>query len=134
MGEEFYCVLKLVSGEEIFSLISVDENEDDTLIILQNPVTMKLTQIQSGTALKVKPWMTMTNDDMFIIHLDKVITMTECKDKKLIDLYNHYLKDDDESVYVPGGKVNVSKEMGYVSSVEESRKKLENLFKRNKES
>ena len=134
MGEEFYCVLKLVSGEEIFSLISVDENDGNPLIVLQNPVTMKLSQIPGGTALKVKPWMTMTNDDVFIIHLDKVITMTECKDKKLIDLYNHYLQDDDEGVYVPGGKVNVSKEMGYVSSVEESRKKLENLFKRNKES
>ena len=134
MGEEFYCILKLVSGEEIFSLISVDENTDNPIIILQNPVTMKLSQISNGTALKIKPWMSMTHDDIFIIHLDKVITMTECTDKKIIEIYEHYLRDEDGGVYIPTGKVNVSKEMGYLSSVEESRKKLEILYKDNKES
>ena len=134
MGEEFYCIIKLVSGEEIFSLISIDENDDNPVIILQNPVTMKISQISNGTKLKVKPWISMSNDDLFIIHLDKVITMTECKDEKLIELYNHYLQEDDIDVYAPGGKVNISEKMGYVSSVESSRKKLENLYKNNKES
>jgi hypothetical protein len=41
MGEEFYCVLKLVSGEEILSLIMIDENDGDPIIILQNPVINK---------------------------------------------------------------------------------------------
>ena len=37
MGDEFYCILKLVSGEEILSLIMIDENNGDPIIILQNP-------------------------------------------------------------------------------------------------
>jgi len=32
MGEEFYCCIKLISGEEILSLISIDDNDGDPLI------------------------------------------------------------------------------------------------------
>ena len=94
MGEEFYAVLKLVSGEEIFSLIIVDENDDDTIIVLQNPVIMSVNSNHGGTYIKVKSWLKIPNEDIYMIKLDKVITMTESKDKKLIDLYNHYLNDE----------------------------------------
>ena len=77
MGEEFYCILKLVSGEEIFSSVMVDENEGDPVIVLQNPVTMKTFQNHQGMYVKVKPWIEMSSDDLFMIKLDKVITMTE---------------------------------------------------------
>jgi hypothetical protein len=42
MGDDFYCVLKLVSGEEILSIVSVDENDGDPIVVLQNPVIMEL--------------------------------------------------------------------------------------------
>ena len=42
MGDEFYAVLKLVTGEEIFALVSVDENDGDPIIMLSNPVVMKM--------------------------------------------------------------------------------------------
>ena len=42
MEEEFYAVIKLVSGEEIFSLVSVDDQEDKTMLILNNPVTIDI--------------------------------------------------------------------------------------------
>ena len=29
MGDEFYSSIKLVSGEEIFSLVSIDENDGE---------------------------------------------------------------------------------------------------------
>ena len=86
MGEEFYAILKLVSGEEIFSLIVVDnENDDDTVIVLQNPVIMWSVVSPGGTFVKVKPWMELPDEDIFIIRLDKVINMTESNDKKLIN-------------------------------------------------
>jgi hypothetical protein len=60
--------------------------------------------------------------------------MTETKDTKLIQLYEYYLNDDSIEVYKPSGQVKPSSLMGYVSSVEEARKTLENIFKGNKES
>ena len=76
-----------------------------------------------------------SDDDFFIVKLDKIITMTETKDEKIIHIYNDYINDGDSiDVYNPSGKVKPSSKMGYISSVEDARKKLENLFKGLKES
>ena len=130
MGEDFYCILKLVSGEEILSLISVDENGGDPIVVLQNPVIMELFDKKEKCYVKVRPWMELPSDDFFMIKLDKIITMTETTDKKLIDIYTKYLNDDDSiDVYRSSGEVKLSNEMGYISSVENARKKLEELYK-----
>ena len=128
MGEEFYCSLKLVSGEEIFSLIMVDENDGDPIIILQNPVIMKMQQTTNGIILKIKPWMEVPNDDFYFIKFDKVITMTEVTDNIAIKYYEKYLNDEPlESD--SNGKVNLTNKMGYISSVEDARNNLEKIFK-----
>ncbi len=136
MGEEFYCILKLVSGEEILSLVMVDESDEEVVIVLQNPVTIKMTTNQNGAFIKIKPWMELSSDDFFIVKLDKVITMTETKDKKLIEMYDSYINETPDSieVYSPGGKVKPSSKMGYIGSVEDARNKLEKIFKGIKES
>ena len=85
MGDEFYSLIKLVSGEEIFALVCVDESEDEPILILHNPIKMKqLNQLNQLSYIKVTPWMEMTDDDMFAVKIDKIITMTETNDKKLI--------------------------------------------------
>lgn len=77
----------------------------------------------------------MANDDVYLIRMDKIITMTEVKDKKLIEVYQDYIKDDDDNeedtidLYKPSGKVKPSTKMGYISSVEDARKRLEDIFK-----
>ena len=53
MGEEFHAVLKLITGEEIFSLVSVDENDGDSIIMLSNPVIMKMLSSPAGSMLKL---------------------------------------------------------------------------------
>jgi hypothetical protein len=85
--------------------------------------------------VKVRPWMELPSDDFFMVKLDKIITMTETTDRKLIDVYTKYLNDDDSiDVYKSNGEVKLSNEMGYISSVEDARKKLEELYKGIKES
>ena len=135
MGEEFYAIIKLVSGEEILSLVLIDDNDGDPVLVLQNPVTMKTYNNQHGIYLKVKPWMELSDDDFFIVKLDRIITMTETQDKRILDIYNNYIEDDDSiDVYNPSGQVKPSSKMGYLSSVEDARKKLERIFKGLKES
>jgi hypothetical protein len=142
MGEEFYCIIKIVSGEEILSLVSIDETSDESLLILQNPVTVKTFANEKGSYIKIKPWIDLSDDDFFIIKMDKIITLTETKNKKLIEMYNHYISDSDEGndnidsidLYKPYGQVGISTDMGYVSSVEDARQRLENLYKGIKES
>jgi len=137
MGDEFYAAIKLVTGEEIFSLISVDENDGDPIIILQNPVIMKVFANQTGTYMKIKPWMEIPDDDLFLIKLDKIVTMTEIKNQSTIDFYHRYHSDESIDIEVDG-KVSISDKMGYLGSVESARKSLEDIFlkdlKDNKES
>ncbi len=135
MGDEFYSSIKLISGEEIFSLVSIDENDGDPIVILQNPVVIKVIMNSSGQMVKIKPWMEIPSDDFFIIKLDKIITMTEVSDEVIINCYNSYIEDDEDMISdMMSGKVKLSDKMGYLSSVDEARKKLEDIFKDHKES
>ena len=140
MGEEFIAVIKLVSGEEILASVCVDETGDEPIIIAHHPVTMKM--INNGLYVKIKPWMELADDDMFVFRPDKIITMTEIKDTKVIKIYERYIEEEsgdfDVNKLQAGGEVKPDQKMGYVSSVEDARKKLEEDWKRpfntNKES
>ena len=129
MGEEFYCILKLVSGEEIISLITIDETGDEAIIVAQNPLIMKVQYAPDGTSyIKVKSWMDLSSEDIFVIKPDKVITMTETKDQKLIDIYNDFIKDEEQDILKAQGKINMTSEMGLVGKVDDARIKLETIY------
>jgi len=136
MGDEFYSIIKLVSGEEVFALVCVDESEDEPILILHNPIMMKpLSPLGTINYVKVTPWMEMSDEDMFVLRMDKVITMTECKDKKLINIYKQYVEESEEGglgVFKPtDNKVKLNSQLGLLSSVEKKRESLEKLFKEN---
>lgn len=152
IGDEFYSIIKMTSGEEILSLTMIDDNNGDPLVILQNPITMKVFNNRDGMHIKVKPWIEMSTDDFFIIRPDKIITCTETNDERLIDIYTSYIEDDEDistsydsnsrsgltkaSSRLNGksGLTKPSKKMGYIGSVEDSRKKLEDIFNNSIES
>ena len=130
MGEEFYAIIKLVSGEEVFSLIMVDDEQENPIIIMQNPIIIKMLHSPQGSFIKVKPWMELSEEDFFMIRLDKVLTMTESTNEKLIEVYNNYICDDEQEIEMStNGKVKPDSKMGYVSTVEDARKHLETLYK-----
>ena len=138
MGDEFYSILKLVSGEEVFALVCVDESDDEPILILHNPIKMKtLSQMNHLNYIKVTPWMEHSDEDMFVLKMDKVITMIECHDQKLIKIYKQYIeeKDEEDDDVIESrskkGKIKLSGDpkLGYISSVEKKRESLEELFK-----
>ena len=131
MGDEFHSVIKMISGEEVLSLIAIDDNDGDPIIILQNPVMIKFIEGKQGTLIKIKPWMELSDEDFFFVKPEEIITMTETTDKKLIEVYTDYIssKNDDYDDEMPIGKVKPDSKMGYISSVKEARKKLEEIFK-----
>ena len=128
MGEEFHAVIKLVTGEEIFSLVCVDENDGDPILLLMNPVIMKVMKNHVGQYVKVKPWMETATDNLYVIKYDKIITMTEVKEGNMIEFYNKYLNEEDFD-WEEDGRTKISDKMGYVSSVDDARKLLEKLYK-----
>ena len=140
MREEFYAIIKLVSGEEVMSLVVIDEHNDESVLLLQDPIVMNMNTNQNMSYVKVKPWLELTEETMFLLTLDKIITMTECKDQKLIEIYKNFNLNSDYEIEndkfyknKKNGLVKPDSKMGYVSSVKDARKKLEELFKINQE-
>ena len=137
MGDEFYSVIKLISGEEIFALVSIDNNQDEPIVILQNPLVMKVMSSSRGGYIKVNRWIELSSEDIFMMRLDRILTMSESKDAKLIAIYDNFIADDQGELTIDAfdgnGQVEITDAMGYISSVEDARKKFEELFKNNQE-
>ncbi len=134
---DFHATIKLITGEEIFALVSVDSTEDEPVIIMQNPVIMKVLSTGKGQMMKIRPWLEVPGDDVYIVKYDKVITISEVKDKMIISMYQAYCEEGDfdfgtfvDETMKPDKRIQeVTKKMGYISNVEDARKKLEDLFK-----
>jgi len=125
MEQEFYASIKLVSGEEIFAIVCPSHEEDRTLLILENPVIIDpmVSRNNGIVGYKVKPWMKIPDDDIYIIDMNKVITMTEIHDEQIIGIYKKYMNDSSQ--------VNLEKSMGFISKVDDARKVLEKLYNSN---
>tara|TARA_Y100001970_G_scaffold269026_1_gene360925 strand:+ start:930 stop:1343 length:414 start_codon:yes stop_codon:yes gene_type:complete len=128
MGEEFYGVIKLITGEELFSTICIDENDGDPIIMLQNPVIMKMLQNTNGQYVKIKPWLELPTDDMFLIKYDKIVTMTEISDEQMINFYKKYLNESEECDFEFDGRVKLNEKLGFITTVDNARKDLERIY------
>ena len=92
--DDFYATIKLNSGEEVFAKVAASEEEDSTMLILHTPVTVSEIKNKGGlVGYKVEPWLKTTREDMFIINMDSVITLSESSDMEMIVMYQHYLRD-----------------------------------------
>jgi len=134
MEDEFYAIIKLISGEEIMALVSVDNDHDDPILILQNPIIMKMNNHGYHSFIKVTPWVELTDEDIFIIKLDKVMTMTETNNDRIIEIYNNFnngdaVEEQNIGTFQTSGPVRPDSKMGYITSVKDARKKLEELLK-----
>lgn len=131
MEEEFYAVIKLVSGEEVFSKVCPSEENNKIILILDNPVTVEYIQLQqmSMSGLKLNPWIKFTDESMFIIDFDKIITISEVNDKKILKLYNKFLEENGKQI--SQNKKKLSEKMGYLSSIADARISLERIYNKN---
>jgi len=127
MEEDFYAVIKLISGEEIFSIVCPSEEEGRTMLILNNPVTIEVVMMkQIGMqGYKIDPWLKFADDDTFLLDMEKILTISEVRDEETIEMYHKYLRQQENK----NSKNSLTAEMGYLSSVSEARKMFEKLYK-----
>jgi hypothetical protein len=128
MEEEFYAVIKLVSGEEIFSKVSASDENNRIMLILYEPITMTKIKTNQGPAYRMEPWIKNTTEDMFMIELSSVITIVESVDTVMNDLYDRYLNKKIDMNKENDQYKKLSKSMGYVSNVNDARSLLEKIY------
>lgn len=135
MEEEFYSTLKLTSGEEIIAKVCYLPDEDS--ILVEHPMLVeKISQKKNGDTVKgfvLKEWIDSTYETLFVIRMNQVVTMSEL-DKKIEVFYLNNVNNKDEKYDTDDSVVikpkNFSKRMGYLGSVKETKKFLEDIYKR----
>ena len=124
--EDFYCTLKLKSGEEVFAKVAASEEEERTFLIVSNPIVISEYKSRSGeSGYKIEPWLKTTTEDMFIIKLDDVLTLSESYDIEMISMYQSYLRQSHKR---KNNESTINRKMGYLSSVNDAKDILEKLY------
>ena len=125
--DDFYATIKLKSGEEVFARVAASEEEDRTMLILHTPVMFSEIKNKGGlVGYKVEPWLKTTREDMFIVNMDNVITLSESTDMEMIVMYQHFLRDAQRELH---HQHKLNRRMGYISNVNDAKENLEKIFK-----
>tara|TARA_R100001443_G_scaffold14439_2_gene24365 strand:+ start:1649 stop:2062 length:414 start_codon:yes stop_codon:yes gene_type:complete len=129
MEDDFYATIKFKNGEEVFAKVAASEEEDRTMLIISNPITIVELKSRGGiVGYKVEPWLKTTHEDMFIINLSDVLTLSESSDLTMINMYQQFVQD---SARQRNGQPKITKKMGYISNVHDAKDILEKLYKFN---
>jgi len=122
--EDFYATIKLKSGEEIFCKVAASEEDDRTLLIVSNPIIISEIKSRAGViGYKLEPWLKTTTEDMFILNLTDVLTMSESSDIDMIMMYQSYVRSGSKD-----NKTKIDKKMGYIANVNDAKEILEKLY------
>ena len=125
--DEFIATVKLCSGEEILTKVIVDYSSEEEQIIIDNPVVCSEVRTPGANVpmgYKFEPWIKMTEEDMFVLALDKIITLSEIKDDIVIKTYNNIIEGGFKRQHP-----DLDRQMGYVNSVARAREIIEKLYK-----
>ena len=127
MEDDFYGTIKFKNGEEIFAKIAASEESDRTMLVIHHPITVCEVKARAGTVgYKVEPWLKTTREDMFIINMDNVLTMSESSDVNMIRMYQRFVQDTDRD---SKNQPKISRKMGYIATVNDAKDILEKLYK-----
>ena len=135
MEPDFIATIKLTTGEELISKVSY--MPDDDSLVLENPMQVLAIDQQkkniriAGFALT--EWIHSTFDHMFVLPKQHVLTMTEIEDEKIQNFYSvtvakhivelNTFKESQQSM-------EFTRDMGKLGSVQNTKKALEDLYKR----
>ena len=123
--DDFYATVKLKSGEEIFAKIAASEEDDRTMLIISNPIIVSEIKGRMGVVgYKLEPWLKTTTEDMFIINLEDVLTLSESSDIEMIMMYQSYIRSGSK-----GNQSKIDRKMGYIANVNDAKEILEKLYK-----
>ena len=118
---EFLAAIKLVSGEELLSMVTSVHDENGDYLIVENPIEVEeviLPNTQAGA--KVQPWMKFSREEQFVIPKEHIITIVEVTEEVAIFYHMSLRKLNNDFITDAKGKI---------STVDEARIKLDKIFK-----
>ena len=129
--QEFLATLKLVSGEEVISMVLYLEDEDK--VLLSNPFLVEQSKQRQGqlevVGFSFKEWVMASFDDMYIISRDHIITITETSGP-IEEFYKKNLEKVESSKQLLHKPNKLPRKSGYLGSIAETKNTLENIYKK----
>ena len=127
--DDFYATLKLKSGEEIFCKVASTEEETEIISLVSNPIIVHEVKGRVGiVGYKIEPWLKTTTEDMFLINMNDVLTMSESNDIEMITMHQNYIKNN--SLSSDGSsKYKLDRKMGYIANIKDAKSILEKIYK-----
>jgi len=127
MSDAFLAVIKLISGEEVVAKVSYLDEEDRILIECPTVINSTSSRSLGVNLVKIEPWIKTGKETIYILDMNKIVTISEVFDKEVTKVYHkfvmaYYYEEE------PIKKNNITKEMGYLSSVSDARATLEKIF------
>jgi hypothetical protein len=124
--DDFYATIKLKTGEEIFAKIAANEENDSLMLLVTNPIVICELKARTGmSGYKIEPWLKTSNEDMYIINMSDVVTVSESKNIEMIMMYQSYIRKTNN---IKGNKTAVTRKMGYLANVNDAKELLEKLY------
>ena len=97
------------------------------MLVIHHPITVCEVKSRAGTVgYKVEPWLKTTSEDMFIINMNDILTLSESKDMEMIMMYEDYVKQSNKD---HSNRSKINRRMGYLGSVTDTKESLEKIFK-----
>jgi len=126
MEDDFYATLKLKTGEEVFALVIASEEENRTMLVVHNPVIITAIKAkESVVGYRLEPWLKTTREDMFVINMDNIITLSESMDPEMIMMHENFARETNNF-----SRSKMNRKMGYLTNVNEAKKVLEKIYKK----
>lgn len=127
MEKDFYASIKLKTGEEIFARVFPSDEDDKISLIVTNPIIVENYKGRGGMqGYKIEPWMKTTTEDMFLIKMEDILTITENEDMEMIMLHQSYVRKISD---LKQDKPSISRKMGYLANVNDAKELLEKIYK-----
>jgi len=126
MEDDFYASIKLISGEEIFARVVPCEEKTGINLLVTNPITITEMKSRNGSnGYKIEPWIKTTKEDMFILNMEKIITISETDDIEMIKIHQSFVRKFNNS---KSNRNDVTREMGYITNINDAKILLEKIF------
>jgi hypothetical protein len=129
--DDFYATIKLKNGEEIFAKVIPTEEDNKTLLLVNNPVIISEYKSRGVEGYKLEPWLKTTTEDLFILNVSDILTMTETKDIEMILMHQQFTEkiSNIKNKLTSENKNNkLNRKMGYISNINEAKKILEDIY------
>jgi len=131
--DDFYCTLKLKTGEELFAKVAASEEEGRTMLIVSNPIIVDEIKSKIGVVgYKIEPWLKTTSEDMFIMNLNDVLTLSESSDIEMIMMYQDYIRSSESNKNSTNQSI-IDRKMGRLGNVNDVKEILEKIYNKTQE-